>query len=187
MKACFSKRKPIALLALGELDEREAHSLRSHIQSCAGCRQYLEELSGLAGRLDTVNRSPALAPSPSFHRNWVSRLKAEPSASLWQILTERLSWRMALPALGAAAALLILTLSLLHRQPAAPTTVPFTRAEATSMTPARDLSPSVANYQRVAVRSLDEFDDLLTAQASRKPSPTPLYTASSFAIANVPN
>jgi hypothetical protein len=187
MKACSSKRKSIALLALGEVDEREVQGLRSHVQSCAGCRQYLEEVSGLAGRLDAADRKPVLEPSPFFHRNWVGRLKAQPSVSLWQMLTERLSWRMVLPALGAAAALLILTFSLLPRQPAASQTVPITRAEATSMTPVRDLSPSVANYQRVATRSLDEFDDLLTAQASRTRSATPRYTASSFAMANLPN
>jgi hypothetical protein len=46
-----------------------------------------------------------------------------------------------------------------------------------------DLPPTIANYQRIATRSLDELDDLLTMQGRRNPSPTPIYTASLFAPA----
>ena len=187
MKPCFAKRKPLAWLALGDLDERQAQALRAHVQTCEGCRQYLEEISALREGLAAADRSPSLEPSDWFHRKWVGRLKAEESASRWHLLTERLSWRVAVPALGAAAALVILTLSLLPRQPAVSVPVRMSHAEVTAPAAGRDLSPSVANYQRVAVRSLDEFDDLLTAQANRKPSPAPTYTASIFAAATSQN
>jgi anti-sigma factor RsiW len=187
MKPCFAKRKLIAWLALGELDERQAQDLRSHIQTCEGCRRYLEEISAVRKKLVAAETTPALEASESFHRKWVGRLRAEPSASFWQILAERLNWRVALPALGAAAVLVVLLLSLVPRQPGA---TPQMRADRAVVTPAaagRDLSPSIANYQRTVVRSLEEFDELLTEQANHKASPTPIYTASIFAVANMAN
>jgi hypothetical protein len=48
-----------------------------------------------------------------------------------------------------------------------------------------DLPPTIANYQRIATRSLDDFDELLTRQSERNPPPTPNYTASLFALAQV--
>jgi hypothetical protein len=183
MNPCFAKRKLIAWLALGDLEHHRAQDLRSHIQNCEGCRQYLAEISALREGLAAVEKNPSPELSERFHREWVGRLKAEPSVSPWQLLTERLSWRVALPALGAAAALLILMLSLLPRQPVVSSPVRVSQRQPTPLARGRDLSPSVANYQRAALRSLDEFDDLLTAQADRQPSPAPVYTASIFAAA----
>jgi hypothetical protein len=48
-----------------------------------------------------------------------------------------------------------------------------------------DLSPTVANYQMVANRSLDKLDDLLTRQGNRNTTPASIYTASDFARANL--
>ena len=47
-----------------------------------------------------------------------------------------------------------------------------------------DLPPTIANYQRVAAKSLDELDDLLTAQSKHHASPAPIYTASLFGSAH---
>jgi hypothetical protein len=185
MKPCFRKRKLLAWLALGELDERRARDLRSHVQSCDGCRLYLQEISGLREKLSGAEWSAGVEPSASFHWKWVGRLKAEPTASRWQLVTDWLNWRAALPALGAAAVLVLLALSLLPRQPAHSSQ--GHRAGAAPPPSHRDLSPSVANYQRVAVRSLDEFDELLTLQAKRHSSPAPTYIASMFAAATSPN
>jgi anti-sigma factor RsiW len=187
MKPCFSKRKLIAWLALGDLDERRAQDLRSHIQTCEGCRRYLEDLSALREKLRATEAGPTLESSESFHREWVGRLQAEQSPSTWRVLTELLNWRVALPALGAAAVLVVLVLSLLPRQPSASPPMHAGGAATTPVSVQRDLSPSVANYQRAAARSLDEFDELLTAQARHTQSHAPIYTASIFAAANMAN
>jgi hypothetical protein len=87
------------------------------------------------------------------------------------------------PVLGAAA-LVIVMLSILERQPAvhlpAPTVVQAGSAPVLTSVP----TPTIANYQRVANRSLEELDDLLTRQAKRNLPLAPIYTASTFALAN---
>jgi hypothetical protein len=46
-----------------------------------------------------------------------------------------------------------------------------------------DLAPTIANYQRVANQSLDKLDALLTRQGNRPLPPMPIYTASTFGLA----
>ncbi len=187
MRPCFGKRKLLAWLALGELDDNRAHDLRAHVQACERCRRYLETLSALKEKLAAAETKSGIEPSASFHREWVARLRAEPSASVWQLCADRFSWRVALPALGAAAVLVILGLSLVHNRSVSPSAVETRGVAARPPAIRRDLSPSVANYQRVASRSLDEFDELLTAQAKRRTPPVPTYVASTFAAATSPN
>ena len=98
----------------------------------------------------------------------------------------RLNWRLALPAVGAAA-LVVLILSLLPRQPVVSPPEQVSRPAVKPSAPAPDLSPTIANYQQVALRSLDKLDDLLTRQASRKLTPAPLHTTSLFASASMPD
>jgi hypothetical protein len=188
MKPCFNKRKLIAWLALGELDARRAQDLRAHLETCAGCRRYLEEVSAVGERLATVQTAREIEPSASFHQRLVGRLRAEQSESSWEVLATRcrtvcLNWHVALPALGTAA-LVILMLSLLPHQPGVSPSVQVSHPVAVASAPKGDLSPTVANYQRVATRSLDELDELLTLQAKRNPTPRPIYTASILALAN---
>jgi hypothetical protein len=99
-------------------------------------------------------------------------------------LVGRFSWRVALPAVGAAA-VVIAMLSILARQPSVLPPAPTIVQAVPSSNVASDLSPTIANYQRIASRSLDDFDELLTQQSERNPSPTPIYTASLFALAQV--
>jgi anti-sigma factor RsiW len=177
----------LALLALGELDARVAAALRAHIETCEGCRRYLAELSTVTEKLAAAEVTPDIPASESFHRRVVTRLRAEQSGSVWQTLTAPLipawlNWRVSLPVVGAAA-LVIALLSIPARQPAAPQPV-RTGAQAVLPPDIRsDLPPTIANYQRIATRSLDELDELLTKQGKRNPSPTPIYTASLFAPA----
>jgi anti-sigma factor RsiW len=188
MKPCSRNRKTLAWLALGELDARTTAALRAHIETCDGCRHYLAEISSVKETLTTTEPTPDLEASESFHRRVVTRLRAEQSGSLWDRLAERLgagrlSWRAALSLLGATA-LVIALLSVLWRQPAVPRPAPNRVQAVLPPGPKNDLSPTITNYQRVANRSLDELDDLLTRQATRRLSPTPIYTASMFAAAN---
>jgi anti-sigma factor RsiW len=188
MKPCSKNRKLLAWLALGELDARRAGALRAHIQTCDGCRRYLAEISTVTQRLAAAEMPPDIQASESFHQRLVTRLRAEQPASLWEtvaglLAAARLHWRVALPVFGAAA-LVIATLSILVRQPAVPPPAPISVQAVSTPAPKSDLEPTVANYQRVANRSLDELDDLLTRQANRNPPPVPIYTASMFALAN---
>jgi anti-sigma factor RsiW len=186
MKPCSKNRKLLAWLALDELDARRAGELCAHIQTCEGCRGYLEEISAVTESLAAAEVRPEIEASESFHRRLAGRL--EQPASLWenlvaQVAAARLNWRVALPALGAAA-LVIATLSIPLRQPVVSPHAPIGVQAVLPPAPRSDLSPTIANYQRVAIRSLDELDELLTRQANRNPSPAPIYTASIFALAN---
>src|SRR5439155_25957510 len=51
MKPCSKNQKRIAWLALDALDVRQAHDLRAHLETCAGCRRYLVEISNMTRRL----------------------------------------------------------------------------------------------------------------------------------------
>ena len=186
MKPCSKNRKLLAWLALGELDARRAGELRAHIQTCDGCHAYLEEMSSVTERLAAAETKPEIQASESFHKRLGARL--ERPASPWerlvaQFAAKRLTWRMALPALSAAA-LVVATLWILVRQPAASLPVAVGVQAVLAPAPKSDPPPTIANYQSVANRSLDELDELLTRQANRNPSRAPIYTASMFALAN---
>jgi anti-sigma factor RsiW len=186
MKPCFSKRKLLAWLALGELDARRAQALRAHLEDCAGCRRYLEEVTAVGERLAAQPAEPEIEPSARFHRKLVARLRTEQPVSPWATLFTGLNWRIALPAMGAAA-LVLLMLSLLPRHPEIASPVQVSYSVTPPRAPAPDLSPTIANYERVATRSLDELDDLLTQQARRNPPPAPTYTAAILPLAGTPD
>jgi anti-sigma factor RsiW len=191
MKPCFSKRKLIALLTLGELDARRAEDLRAHLETCAGCRCYLADISAVGRRLAAAQTAPGIEASESFHQRLVGQLRAEQTESIWGMLATwksatRLNWRVALPAIGVAM-LVIVMLSIPARQPVVSPPARISRPVVASSASREDLSPTVANYQRAASRSLDELDELLTRQARRIPSHTPIYTASIFPLAHAPD
>ena len=189
MKPCSRNRKPLAWLALGELDARAAGELRAHIETCDGCRRYLAGLSTVTERLTAAEVTPDVQASEAFHRRVVTRLRAEQAGSVWQTLVAPfisacLNWRVALPGVGAAA-LVIAMLSIHTRQSSAPAPVATVVQAVTPPDITSDLPPTIANYQRIASRSLDDFDELLTKQSKRNPAPTPIYIASLFALAHV--
>ena len=191
MKHCPRNRKPLVWLALGKLDARMAAALRAHIETCEGCRRYLAELSTVTEELATAEVTPDIQASESFHRRVVTKLRAEQSGSVWHTLTAPLiaawlNWRVALPVVGAATVVIAL-LSILARHPVAPPPAPTVIQAVLPPDIRSDLPPTIANYQRIATRSLDELDELLTRQGKRCSSPTPIYTASMFAAASAAN
>ena len=54
MKPCSNNRKLIGLLAVDALSANEQRELCAHIQTCDGCRAYLQEISNVAQKLATV-------------------------------------------------------------------------------------------------------------------------------------
>jgi anti-sigma factor RsiW len=178
----------LAWLALGELDANRATALRAHVQTCDGCRRYLAEISNVTERLATEEGTPDIQATEHFHRNLMNRLATSQRGTLWQTLAApfmalRLNWPLALPAIGAAAVVLA-TLFILLRQPTLSPISPIRVQVVPSPKIKIDTPPTIANYQRIAAHSLDELDDLLTAQSKHNLSPAPIYTVSLFATAH---
>jgi len=189
MKPCATHRKFIAWLALDALDVQETRDLRAHLETCEGCRRYLDEISNVTETLIAAESGPDTQASESFHQRLLGRLRAEKSASILEAALPGLRamlrhWRVVLPVVGATA-VLFAAFSVFAPHPAVPSPAPI-EAQAT-LTPLvrSDLDPTLSCYQRVANRSLEELDELLTRQGNRNPPPTPLYTAATLPRANV--
>jgi len=188
MKPCSNYRKRIAWLALGVLDSREERDVRAHLEMCPGCRNYLEEMSGVSDKLSACRIDPDICASESFHQELAHRLKAEATLSHWAVVVAQLRaasprWKIALPVVGAAAAV-VTALLLVVRPPAGSSLAPI--KSATAMPPAkRDLAPTISNYQMIANHSLEKLDEVLTTEGNRNPPPAPVYTVSSFARATL--
>ena len=181
MKPCLKNQEPLAWLALGELDEAAAQDLRTHLETCEGCRRYLGEISTITRNLATLEIDSNIQTSESFHQRVVRKLDAEQPLSIWQIFRKSVwpilpNWRFTLAATSAAACLAFLAVMWW------PATRPQVRfATATTPSPSTskpDLAPTLANYQMVANHSLEQFDELLSKQGNRNSSSSRTYAAS---------
>ena len=182
MKTCPQNRKLIALLAIDAIEDREARILRSHLDSCDNCQRYFEELSLVARNLAAAEVPSEDPGSSAFHERLVRRLEAEESQSLWKRMVERLrfiggDWRSATAVIGASAAAIVMLLFISKPRKdlvshIAPPTAPLAAAPAPSAT----FPSTLAGYELVANRSLDQLDEILTEQANRNPAPAPVYT-----------
>ena len=188
MKPCSKNRKLIAWLALGELDVRKASVLREHLAVCDGCRGYLEEISNVTQKLAGAQPASESQASESFYQGVAEKLEAHEIASIGENLTAlmrgvMLNWRLALPAtvalLIAAFALVILSQS---PRPAPP--APPANQVASAPDSEDDMAPTLANYQMLAGQSLGKLDEVLTEQGNKVLPPAPVYTASTFRLAN---
>lgn len=191
MKPCAKNRKRIAWLAIGALEAQASRELQAHLETCEGCRQYLNEISNVTETLAATELAPDIQASESFHRRVARKLRAEQSRPAWEFLAAflrhlPLNWRVALTALGAIL-LVAVALSVFVRRPGVSAQAPAPAQAALPPNRNSTLPPTLANYQFVANHSLEELDDLLTRQANRHLAPAPLYTASILAIANTPD
>ena len=181
MKPCSDTRKNLTLLALDALDAADATELRKHTEQCAGCREYLKEVTQLARAL-SAKQEPEIQPAEQFHRRVRAAITELPRPSTFSLRDAwhewLFSWRAALP-LAAGLGLLILLLVgpawREHRVADRPNgiaqrTVPGTENMNAPM--------SLARYQSVAHRSLDDLDALLTEQGINSSVPGPPATAS---------
>ncbi len=97
---CAKYRKPLALLAVGALEDQETGNLRAHVAGCAGCREYLAQMERLTDRLRAAE--PASGPEPSLYLHRRVRQKLhEPEAK------QMFQWRLAVSAAAVAAVLLL--------------------------------------------------------------------------------
>lgn len=188
MKPCSNRRKPIALLALDELNGREARQLRSHIQSCEGCRHYWEEISAVTLKMAAVENTSEIEASDAFHRRVVARLREQESSrqrNIAGLLGILLNWRVALPA-TAVCVVLIVGLHAQRQvnvQPQA--SAPRPNHIALTANANADVPPTIGNYQMAADQSLQKFDELLNQEAKEPPPSVPTYIASTLTLADM--
>ena len=202
MKPCAKNRKAIAWLTLDALEVQQAQQLRAHVETCEGCRRYLEAMSTAARTLQAAEIKGGVEASEAFHQRVTAAVIGQGGGwrmedgkgqgalprSGWGSLMDSLrgtalDWRVVLPVLGVVAmALVVVSLAARHRgahasAPVASQGRPAPRSDG-------EFSPTIANYEFVANRSLDQLDELLTRQGSRNPSPDPIFTASRRVAAN---
>jgi len=182
MKPCTRHRKQLAWLAAGNLESATARDLHLHLESCPGCRSYLAELSKVTGNLFQPASAPTVEASERFHRRVLAALEKERAG---QRPVSRIAWRpillrVALPAFAVVMALAILAVIYFH-----PTPQPRAESAPQALTRpsviASELQPTIANYQSVANRSLDELDELVTRQARHYPSQPALSSSTMVA------
>jgi hypothetical protein len=187
MKPCSKNRKLIAWLAVDALDVQPARDLRTHLESCEGCRGYLAEISNVTKKLAAAGTEPSLRASEAFHQKVAARLRAEDSVSVREIIASCFraafsDWRVAVPTIGVALAVLFLAER--HHN----VSVPAQPAQVVHASEARsDPEPTFSNYQMIANKSLDELDEVLTRQGNRNLPRTQIYTASTLPRGNSPD
>jgi hypothetical protein len=190
MKSCLTNRERIALLAMDALEIQRERELRAHLDHCASCRRYLEEITSVAGRLRAARPESGGQPSASFHRNLMGALAKVEGESAGEKLLARIrpiwDWRLALPA-ATAAALLIAALVVMRPRGSIPIPMPArlpVRPVAAAPLKA-DLEPTFANYEMAFHQSLEKLDELLTEQGKSNPEPSPVYTAARLSRSNM--
>ena len=188
MKPCSKNRKLIAWLALDALEARKAAALRDHLALCEGCRRYWEEISNVAEGLASAAPDSKLEASEYFHHRVAEKLQAVESSSILETLAgwlggRRLNWRVALAGM-AALGIALFAMVAPHNHSSLPPPATPTAQVASASSSESDLAPSIANYQMIANQSLEKLSELLTRQGNKSLPPTPLYTASSFQLAD---
>jgi anti-sigma factor RsiW len=180
MNVCRRKRKAIALLAVNALAGEPARQLRSHLETCPGCRQYLAEISYVGERIRGADVE-SIEASHAFHRKLLTALRRQEASSetcATTLQTLLSNWRVGVALsliLFATAAVVMLRFGQ-HQVPSSMPSERLTGAGISSGTP-KDVEPTISNYSSVANRSLDQFDELLTQQANKHFASYPVYTA----------
>ena len=171
-------------MAAGALEAAEAEQIRNHLQTCEGCRRYYEEIVQVTALL-SIEPEATIHTTEIFHKGVLDALRKQDQQSFW---VNFLPWvqstfansRLTLP--GAAAAALAVAALLIfsersHRS--------FPSEKQTLTSSVRrvdpDLEPTLSHYQTVANQSLEQFDELLSAQAKKNPSAAPIFSASPLA------
>lgn len=178
MKPCPKNRKLIALLSVSGLEDSSAKALRAHFEECPGCRGYLQEISNVVKNLSAANLEESFTTSPGFHRKVMDSLRNETPASKSLLSWLQWPWRQWGVARPIVAGFVVVLATLIAWQwPAGnPSPVPPISRAPSRPTAYTEPQPTMANYQMVANRSLEELDELLSRQGSRcfpsSPNPT---------------
>jgi anti-sigma factor RsiW len=193
MKPCSKNRKPLALLALGNLDAEQSTALRDHVATCEGCRRYLDELAKVTASISGAEMKVDIVATASFHRKVVAAVTAEERRFVWPAIEgflhgTLLNWRIAIPTVSGIAVALVVGLLLMSRQrPDVLLPAPSSAQGSLTHNLDADFRPTIGHYRMVANQSLEKFDQVLSEQGNRKLPPAPIYTASAFMAADVSN
>ncbi len=71
---CARQRREISLLAGGALDAEATTTLRRHLETCAECRRYYEEVQALTRHLRQLGQAQA-EPTANLRRRWTRAVK----------------------------------------------------------------------------------------------------------------
>jgi hypothetical protein len=188
MKPCPKNRERLAWLAMDALEIQHERELRAHLETCAGCRGYLEEIASVAGRLRQAEPESGGRPSASFHRNLMGALAKATPDSAGENLLARIraiwNWRLTSPAVTAGA-LLIVAWWLFGPRAYVPVPAPAPVRTVAVAGLKTDLEPTLSNYEMAVHQSFDKLDELLTEQGKRNSEPSPTYTAARLPNSNL--
>ena len=194
MKSCSNNRELIAGLALGALDARQERGLRVHLETCAECRRYLQEMSRVTQRLAAAEIRSDIQTSERFHDKWTGKMGTQESAPVWakawaRIRESWLNWlnqseptarqHHRLTLIGSTVGL-IAVLAILVWRPGGSSRVPTAPPTLSTQNLPRNADPTILNYQVIASHSLEDLDALLARQANQNALPAPVYSAIGF-------
>lgn len=172
MKPCQKYRERAALLAAHALENEEEADLRAHLRVCAGCRRYVEEIAGVAGKVRAAEPAEDGQPSAQFHGRVIRALERASAQRRLQSRVDFLrNWRWAF-GLATAFGLVLAAWLVTAPRPQVIATVPIA-----APSPNVNLQPTLSNYEMAIHDSFDKFDDLLTSQGIKDLSPSPAYLA----------
>lgn len=181
MNACLCHEESLALMALGEIGEAQASILREHLNHCAGCRQYLEEVAAVVQmHFEAAQSLPEPVVRTVFLHQLRRRLEAagavgkvresDREPSVWARLHwQPLAWVALVVGLVGAVLWLAPMSNTRNSMDVFPT--------ATPIAPAHWSSTSMASYHRAANASLETLDELLSRQAGAQPSSNRIWRA----------
>jgi anti-sigma factor RsiW len=151
--SCAEIESRLSELADEALPREEALAARAHLKGCPSCRQALADLQRLR---DELGRLPLLAPPDSLERTIRQRARAE---GLLKRAPAARSWRDLLPALAAAAMVVIMVgIWPLLLQPSAPVSGGGTAG-----------NPSLAEAQRTYRDAIAKLEPRAQQQVSQLP------------------
>jgi anti-sigma factor RsiW len=185
MKPCSKNRKLLAWLAIGALDEAEAHRLGAHLEICQGCRSYLREISAVAENIGAATSPSELLATASFHRRFTSALSDGTKPS-FRLPIALIRWGLMLPAICAVAAVLVMLL-IFKRQPNTPHFAPSNNLAAMALPRTQPrIEPTISQYRMALNQSFEKLDALLAMPARHESLPSYSYRASALAEINSP-
>lgn len=195
MKPCPKNQKPIAWLVLNALDPEPAGELKAHLEQCVDCREYFQQVSGLGERLGEVGLAPEVVAPAGFHRRLQENIRSQTKESWFQRWWNFRFEPGLVAALGGVAvvALVIVSAAWWERLATGPTATALVNPITSSQSPAvtvgatanvaqeeigLNTEPTLSQYRRLANRSLESLDEVISSRAERGTRIPEAYLAS---------
>jgi hypothetical protein len=184
MKPCSRNKRRITWLVAGALDNQQVQHLQLHLESCPGCRQYFQEISGIFQRRAGSIRPPRLVQGGnSFRCGLDDRILASEDHSALTYWREKLRewrrpWSLTAAVICAASAILLAVsyTSPSHHELVSPQIA--SPKQNTSTPPLIDDSdPTICNYLLAVNKSFDAFNALLAEEGERRATATDRYSS----------